>query len=156
MPLWWLYDSFYFNISSLCFVLGVRNFMRIVGYNGFVYLAFILLFISDILHGCDFLFFVLTIRVSFEYECQMCTATPKSMCLISISFVILILHTAETATATTKKQQKNICVKYTRSPLKHSVHQLRWIRPLQWNNFFPEKWCANEYEETSCDERKIK
>lgn len=25
MPLWWLYDSFSFYISSLCFVLNVRN-----------------------------------------------------------------------------------------------------------------------------------
>lgn len=102
-------------------------------YNGCVYRVFILLFIWLFLRACDFHFetHIVCEYVFCECKCQMCTATPKSMCLISISFVILIFQTR------TKKNiiSNKICVKYTTSPLKHSVRQLRWIRPLQWNNF---------------------
>lgn len=130
MTLWLIF--FLHIFVMFCAQCSQLDFMRIVA---IMVVCIVFLSFCSFGYFCVLVIFILT-HIVCEYvfcecKCQMCTATPKSMCLISISFVILIFQTR------TKKNiiSNKICVKYTTSPLKHSVRQLRWIRPLQWNNF---------------------
>lgn len=70
----------------------------------------------------------------------MCTLTFKLMCLISILFAVIRNQILKKGQRTVKH------VSSTRRPLRCSVHQLRWITPLQWNHISLKNGRTNEYE----------
>lgn len=101
MTLWLIF--FLHIFVMFCAQCSQLNFMRIVAV-----MVVCIVFLSFCSFGyfCVLVIFILT-HIVCEYvfcecKCQMCTATPKSMCLISISFVILIFQTRKKISSATK------------------------------------------------------